>query len=471
MRFGPRVVGLGMLGALGLAMAVAAPEAHACGGCFPPPGEQQTVVTDHRMILSVSRDQTTLYDQIQYSGSPQSFAWVLPISGTVDVGLSADTLFGALHNLTATVVQEPPTNCPPPPNCGYYGSEDSVSSPNAGGSSGSSGGPPPVDVLKRETVGPYETVQLRSTDANALTNWLTQNGFAIPQEVKPVIAGYVTEHFDFLALKLLPGKGVQTMRPVRVTSVGASAVLPLRMVAAGTGAVVGISLWVVGEGRYEPQNFPFFTIKSEDLVWDWGTKTSNYTEVRADRTVKAGGRAWEVESALSLNREQLRSTVTNLANVNPQVGSDYAPIESNGQVVKTASEVRELDLDMLFKGIAAGQDHVTRLRADLAHSALTTDLALVASADQSALANLRQPKGEKGQPLCAVYSGCTQIGTAPRDEAIARADASGGKESFACATGGKSSSNRFGSSEFAGMGGLAAFLALTLVRARRARRK
>ena len=63
MRIDPRAVGLGMLAALA-AMAVAEPEAHACGGCFPPQGEQQSVVTDHRMILSVSQAQTTLYDQI-----------------------------------------------------------------------------------------------------------------------------------------------------------------------------------------------------------------------------------------------------------------------------------------------------------------------------------------------------------------------------------------------------------------------
>ena len=472
MRLGPKVVGFGVLGALGALMASVAPDAAACGGCFPPAGEQQSVVTDHRMILSVSKVQTTLYDQIEYSGSPQSFAWVLPISGTVDVGLSADTLFGALQNLTATVVQAPPDRCPPPPNCGYgYGGEDRGPSSAGGSSSGSSGGIPPVDVLKHETVGPYETVQLRSTDSKALTDWLTQNGFAIPENIKPVIAGYVSEHFDFLALKLLPGKGVTSMRPVRVTSVGASAVLPLRMVAAGTGATVGISLWVLGEGRYEPQNFPFFIIKSEDLLWDWAAKASNYKEVRADQTIKAGGRGWEIESAIAVNRNQLRSTVTNLANVNPQAGSDYAPIEQNGQVVKTAAQVRELDLDTLFVGIADGQDHVTRLRADLAHTALTTDLALVASADQSVLANVRKPSGEKGQPLCAVYSGCNQVGTAPRDEAIARMDSSGGgKESFACATTAKAvSGTSFGSSGFAGIGGLAAFLGFVLVRARRAR--
>ena len=55
MRLDPTVIGLGTLAALA-ALAVSEPEARACGGCFPPPGEQQSVVTDHRMILSVSKE-------------------------------------------------------------------------------------------------------------------------------------------------------------------------------------------------------------------------------------------------------------------------------------------------------------------------------------------------------------------------------------------------------------------------------
>jgi hypothetical protein len=450
--------------ALGLAFALAAPDASACGGCFPPPGENQSVVTDHRMILSVSKTQTTLYDQIQYSGNPSSFAWVLPISGTVDVGLSADTLFGALGNLTSTVVQAPPDGCPQPPSCGYDLSDEA---PQASAGAAQDAGAAPVDVLKHETVGPYETVQLRSTDANALSNWLTTNGFAIPEDIKPVISSYVTEKFDFLALKLLPGKGVQSMRPVRVTAQGASPVLPLRMVAAGTGAVVGVSLWVLGEGRYEPQNFPFFSITDNDLVWDWAAGASNYKDLRAERSAALNGRGWEIETAQTIDRLRLESIVTNLGRVNPSVGSDYAPVEENGQVVKTADQVRQEDLTTLFKGIADGQDHVTRMRADLAHSALTTDLALIASADQTELAQVRRPKGEKGQPTCTVYNGCNAVGTAPRDEAIARTEANGNGDSFSCETAGKKGSAPGFS--FAGMGGLAAFLGLALVRARRAR--
>jgi hypothetical protein len=52
--------------------------AEACGGCFVQPSER-TVVTDHRMALSISTTQTVLWDQIRYSGDPAEFAWVLPV--------------------------------------------------------------------------------------------------------------------------------------------------------------------------------------------------------------------------------------------------------------------------------------------------------------------------------------------------------------------------------------------------------
>src|SRR4029079_14805128 len=96
-------------------------DASACGGGFIP-AEHPTVVTDHRMILTVAKEQSTLYDQIKYSGIPSSFAWVLPISGTVDVGLSADIVFQALSSVTTMSIVAPPQNCPPPPNCNNRGS-------------------------------------------------------------------------------------------------------------------------------------------------------------------------------------------------------------------------------------------------------------------------------------------------------------------------------------------------------------
>jgi hypothetical protein len=443
-------------------------DAAACGGCFgppPPPTESPTIVTDHRMVLSVARDQSTLYDQIRYQGSPSSFAWVLPIAGEVQVGLSADVVFAALDQMTQTVIQAPPQNCPPPPNCGSSSGGAMSSADNAGAPQDAG-----VEVTKREVVGPYDTVQLKATDPTALQRWLGDNGFVIPNDVKPVIDQYVAEKFDFLALKLLPGKGVKDMRPVRVSTKGANVALPLRMVAAGTGATVGVTLWVVGEGRYEPTNFPTFTIKADELEWDWTQNKSNYVDLRAAKTSAGGGKAWEIESSSTIYRANVEQIVTRYAAPGAQqeeiyAEQDYLPVkDAQGNVVKTASQVRREDLTTLFYGIPGSQARVTRLRADLLHSALATDLLVGAPQDQSELSPFRQITKEKNQPLCPVYNGCQQVGTAPRDEAIAQQN--GGHETFSCTT---TSQDKNTSASWLAAGGAA--LALALTRAARRRRR
>ncbi|MBX3185731.1 MAG: DUF2330 domain-containing protein [Labilithrix sp.] len=409
-------------------------EAEACGGCFIPT-ENPTVVTDHRMILSVSKEQSTLYDQIRYTGEPSSFAWVLPVSGTVEVGLSADIVFASLDGLTATSIIPPPQNCPPAPNC------QSGNSLGRGTSDSAAGGGE-VTVTKREVVGPYETVQLKATDPAALQSWLAANNFTVPPDVQPVVNQYVTEKFDFLALKLIPGKDVKDMRPVRVTTKGAVAVLPLRMVAAGTGPVVGISLWIVGEGRYEPQNFPSFIIATDEIAWDWTQSKSNYTEIRAARTTAGGGRAWEIESSTLVQRGDIENAIRTGFVPTPGGGrpggapqnpdDQYLPVQdAQGAVTKSAEQVRAEDLTTLTYGVPSASLRITRMRADLAHAALDVDLVMTASQDQAVLSNVRQLTKELNEPLCPVWNGCDPAGTAPRSEAAAR---SGGNESFSCST-------------------------------------
>jgi hypothetical protein len=430
------------------------PEARACGGCFQPPPrplETPSVITDHRMILTISQQESTLWDQIEYSGEPSSFAWVLPISGAVRVGLSADSVFKSLDQLTATTIIGPALDCPTPPPQSSSGCSSTTTvsdlsavplAPDAG-----------VVVTSRAVVGPYETVQLKATDANALEAWLAKNGFAIPPDVKPVVDAYVAEKFDFLALRLVPGAGIQDMRPVRVTTPGANAVLPLRMVAAGTGPVIGITLWVVGEGRYEPQNFPSFRIKDEEIVWDWGQSRSNYVELRAQKASAMGGRSWEIESSTNPTPALVRALFP------PSDSGASLDYEPDDAASKSAAEVRVEDLAALLAGRALEDTRITRLRADLSHQALASDLVITASQDQSVLARERQAGGEAGQPLCPAYSNGKFIGILPRDQARAYAVR---EERFSCVAGPGSRSPLW-------LGG--AFAALTIATMRRWRQR
>ena len=84
--------------------------------------------------------------------------------------------------------------------------------------------------------------------------------------------------------------------------------------------------------------------------------------------------------------------------------------------------------------------------------------------DQALISNVRQLTKELNQPQCPVYSadGCTQIGTAPRDQAAAR-NTGGGDESFSCSTSPNSGASM-------SIGAALGYLAFVVARARRRRR-
>ena len=50
------------------------------------------MITDHRMVFSISPTQTILWDQIRYVGNPAEFAWVLPIHPGATIQLLARRL-------------------------------------------------------------------------------------------------------------------------------------------------------------------------------------------------------------------------------------------------------------------------------------------------------------------------------------------------------------------------------------------
>lgn len=260
--------------------------AEACGGCFVQQSGN-TVVTGHRMALSISPQQTVLWDQFQYAGDAEDFAWVLPIKPGARVELSSDAWFEVLEAGTVTTVLSPQINCG-----GSSGGFGCGAQADSAGSLSAEGTNDAVTVVHQGTVGPFETVTLHASEPGALNNWLDSHNYAIDDGTQPIIDAYVKEGFDFIALKLIPGNDVSLMKPVRVVTSGASGTLPLRMVAAGTGANVPIILYVISEGRYEAQSFPNAKIPFELLSWDFSAQQSNYAEVRATILGSGAGDNW-----------------------------------------------------------------------------------------------------------------------------------------------------------------------------------
>jgi hypothetical protein len=270
------------------------------------------------MAFSISPAQTVLWDQIRYSGRPSDFAWVLPVRPGARIELSHDAWMASLEATTQTVINAPMPVCSYPApayeasdrgggGCGCFGGDSASETPvpfapGAGAEvDASASGPPPVEVVSQDVVGPYDAVTVRSSQGDALGAWLRANGYDVAPSIQPVVDAFTGEGFDFIALKLRPGQGVQAMQPVRVVTEGADPTLPLRMVAAGVGARVGIELYVLSEGRYHPQNFPDATIDFSSLVWNPYQNISNYSVLAQAALDANGGTGWITEAAYPVN--------------------------------------------------------------------------------------------------------------------------------------------------------------------------
>jgi len=261
-------------------------DANACGGCFNA-GVSAPVVA-HRMAFAISQERTVLWDQFQFSGSPDEFSWVLPVLPGAYLELSTDAWFEALDATTSITVQPPVINCADRGSSGCGASDDDVVFGNDSAGAGGGGG---VAVLRRESIGPYETVTLRSSSGDELTAWLLENGYIVPPDVIPIIAAYVSEGQDFIALKLRPNQGVQLMQPVRVITPNGPTILPLRMVAAGAAESVDIVLYVVGDRRFSMPDFTEVSVDPSAVSYDFAQRSSNYLELRQQALSFNGGQA------------------------------------------------------------------------------------------------------------------------------------------------------------------------------------
>ncbi len=422
-----RLFSWGALAALAMVPISLERDARACGGCFRPT-QVVTAVNAHRMVFSVSPEQTVLWDQFTYSGNPQDFAWVLPVHAAgVQVQLAHDEFIAALDAWTAPVIRGPQAT-------GGGGCSSNATSFEGPGSGG-------VTVINQQIVGPYEVATLAATDPGALENWLAAHGYEIPSNVQPTIAAYVAGGFDFIALRLQPGQGVAAMQPVRVVTSGADPTLPLRMVAAGVGADVSILLYVISEGRFETANFHNLTIDESKLAWDKNANSSNYDSVIKDTMTGGDGRNFVVEFAghlfsndPSINSRQaftqfyysgatqaqkcpyqsidgpdFSSIVTNPFDASSGFGdastSDGGASDGGGTLAAPYDQCFFDDLTTATQGMNRNDVFLTRLRADLAVASLDKDLVVQAAADQSPYDNVHN--------VTQSTSGCATANEAP----------------------------------------------------------
>jgi hypothetical protein len=148
---------------------------------------------------------------------------------------------------------------------------------------------PTVQVLRTNTIGPYRTNLVSSSEPGALAAYIQQGGHVVPPGFDSTIAAYISEGFDFLAVSLRPTMGVADLKPIRVVTPGGAPVLPLRMLSANAAPVVNVELYVIAEGRQGlPELMEVFPSPGA-LSWDAVTQTSNFEVLESDALAQNGG--------------------------------------------------------------------------------------------------------------------------------------------------------------------------------------
>lgn len=260
----------------------------ACGGffCSSTPVDQEA-----ERIIFVQEDEQHVRSivEIQYQGDPESFAWVVPVPAVPELDTFYASAFNALDLATQPQFQLPP-------ECEQFLAEAGSA---ASGDNDGDPAPPPgdVNVIDRKVVGPFDTATIESEDPRALVEWLRTNGFRIPEAMEPFIALYTAEGMKFVAMKLLPGEGTDAIKPISMRYASANPAVPLRLTSIAALLEMGVKIWILGDGRFGPQNVPAVDIADNELRFDMWRYQSNYVPLVARKVDALRGPAFVTELA------------------------------------------------------------------------------------------------------------------------------------------------------------------------------
>jgi hypothetical protein len=283
---------------IGLAVALEAAPAAACGGFFC--GQQPVDQTAERILFEVGESSVTMTTQISFNGDAADFAWVLPLS---DVPLDGSLEVWHQQALNALDANTGPVFFPPDdPACYYDCAGCNFGLPGSAPQEEADSAPPPVQVFIRQEVGEYDVAVIGSEDPAALIQWLNDEGYRITPPMEPYIERYTSEGLKFLALKLLDTADVKDLSPFRFTLPGTTPTIPLRMTALAAEPEMSILTFVLASQRFEGKNWANLEIPDDQIRYNpttyYATSVStNWPRLVAQAVDEADGQGWVTELA------------------------------------------------------------------------------------------------------------------------------------------------------------------------------
>jgi len=268
--------------------------AAACGGGGVTTTSTGVVADAQRIVLALhdqgTPDVTTdIVVQVGVPAAGASYGVLIPVPGepVIDPEPISIRDLDALDRATApTIVADSPSESGGGCGCIAAGSAgDTVSS-------GSS-----VSVSAPINVGPATVVVLKSDDGTALTDWLDENGFAIPSEHQALVDGYVADGHQFIAVRrsdTAPSAGPSSLG-LHYTLRGDHRQLSLAFARLGAAPSVAITVFIASASWVGPDfDFRLLTLDSLDPT----LLRQSYSRAVASAVEEFGPHAFVIESTL-----------------------------------------------------------------------------------------------------------------------------------------------------------------------------
>ena len=298
-------LGLALAPALLAAVATAgAPApARACGGTFCDAGQPMAVDQEGENILFIYEPGAIeVHVQIQYTGDPAKFGWVIPLQSTPDLlAAGSEALFQNM--LTATVpqygFQTTRDTCPSAgTEANAPGGALTGGGTGGGDEGGSDGGEDDgPDILIMEEVGAFEITVLTADNAQTVVDWLDDNEYLQDDESTPIIDEYLAEGHVLAAVKLTDGASLGEIHPIVFRFASNEPCVPLRLTRIAAVDDMEIRSFFLGEARTVPRTYRHVLVNP--LKIDWPRFAANYKEAitLAVDAESADGRAFVTEFA------------------------------------------------------------------------------------------------------------------------------------------------------------------------------
>ncbi len=191
-----------------LSPSLLAPPAPAC--CPAPPSGKPVVNADQTVIIIWDAATKTQHfiRQASFKSEADEFGFLVPTPSQPELNESGNEAFPLLLKLT-----EPETQKVPRPSggigCGCAGKSALQTTGEA---------PPAVRVLAEKMVAGFQAVVLEAESANALVNWLKDNGYAFSPEVEAWAKPYVEAGWKITALKVAKDKDAKEKKSVAASA-------------------------------------------------------------------------------------------------------------------------------------------------------------------------------------------------------------------------------------------------------------